>query len=404
MTVNYVGGVDYNQYQRYNNNIGVQNGRYVTYTNATQSDAFVSNTGETCTDGKDDGKIGFFSAVGNAIKGIGKTVVNGVKGMFTGKDGKFSLGKTLLSIGTAALCIAVPAVGVAACVVGGAMGAIQVGKGVYNAATATTDAEAKMAWQDVGGGAFTVAASVVGAKAGVKAVKATSTAGPNNMSALQSLDDVAAATGQKATIGQKAVALGKDMVSSTRNQVGKIRTTMTPYANTGKEIAQINKMRNANAKALAKQKAGKTLTDADLKAIADWDSLGTKGFSENALKFVQKQNEIGFNTAEALRHPIQTGKNAWAAGKNAWNVAKGKVTKANAQELWNGIQNTYNKNIKGQSLSQLGNRLTGTARNIWADLSTGKYSYPDVVSKYGFENVAQVIQYMGGTIYSSEAI
>ena len=105
------------------------------------SDAFVANS-DGCTDGKDDGKIGFFGAIGNAIKGVGKTIVNGVKGMFTNKEGKFSLGKTLLSIGTAALCIAVPAVGVAACVVGGAMGVVQVGKGIYNAATATTDAAA----------------------------------------------------------------------------------------------------------------------------------------------------------------------------------------------------------------------------------------------------------------------
>ena len=80
-----------------------------------QTGAVSQETGNTCTDGKDDGKIGFFGAIGSAIKGIGKGIVNGVKGMFTGKDGKFSLGKTLLSIGTVALCVACPAVGAVAC-------------------------------------------------------------------------------------------------------------------------------------------------------------------------------------------------------------------------------------------------------------------------------------------------
>lgn len=197
--VSSVSGVSMTDYQAYLQQQGIQTGTNgatssITYVNDSVQ---LSTSSEKCTDGKDDGKIGIFSAIGNAIKGVGKTVVNGVKGMFTDSNGNFSLGKTLLSVGTAAACIAFPAVGVAACAVGGVMGAVQVGKGIYNAATATTDAEAKEAWQNIGGGAFTVAASVTGAKAGVKAVKNTSTA-----NALSSLDDTA-------TLGQKAVALGK---------------------------------------------------------------------------------------------------------------------------------------------------------------------------------------------------
>ena len=479
-TVGYVGGIDYNRYQQYQTQGMQTNPYYNMDAGYSQSDAYVSSSGETCTDGKDDGKIGFFGAIGNAIKGVGKAIGNGIKGMFTGKDGKFSLGKTLLSIGTAALCIAVPAVGVAACVVGGAMGAVQVGKGVYKAATAETDAEAKQAWQDIGGGTFTVAASVVGAKAGVKAVKATSSAGgAKGVSALSQLDDAA-------TMGQKAAALGKDMVSSTKNQVGSIKNAATPYA-------QAAKIKYAEAKAAKIQKNSGALTQNELHAVnnakyqrmfASDDTLAAldkmddltgiankyygkartkvsnvkhnaqsyaeaakikyaeakaariknpgaltpdelhtinnakyqKMFaSDDALAALDKMDDIAgtankyygkakTTASDAIKHPIQTGKNAWNAGKNAWNTAKGKVTEGNAQKLWSGIQDAYNKNIKGQTLSQLGNKLTGTAKNIWSDLSTGKYSYPEVVSKYGYENVAQVIQYMGGTVFSSELI
>ena len=181
----------------------------------------VSANGETCTDGKDDGKIGFFDAVKNIFKGAAKTLVNGVKGMFTDSEGNFSLGKTLLSIGAAAICITFPAVGLAACAIGGVMGAVQVGKGVYNAATAETDAEAKEAWQNIGGGALTVAGSVVGAKASLGAIKATSTAG-GNVSALSQLDD-------GASLAQKAVALGKDAVSSTKNRAGQITDALSAH-------------------------------------------------------------------------------------------------------------------------------------------------------------------------------
>ena len=52
-----------------------------------QSDTFVSSltgevgSGNTCTDGKDDGKIGFLSALGNVVQGAVRTVPNMIKGM-----------------------------------------------------------------------------------------------------------------------------------------------------------------------------------------------------------------------------------------------------------------------------------------------------------------------------------
>jgi len=345
MSVSFSRNITNEDWQRYlNRNQAQYNTGYNTDVRQMQrmseQDQFTSTTGgaEKCTDGKDDGKIGFFSALGNVVKGVGKTIVNGVKGMFTGKDGKFSLGKTLLSVGTAALCFAVPAVGVAACVVGGTMGAIQVGKGIYNAATADTDAEAKEAWQSIGGGAFTVAASVAGAKAGVKAVKSTSTA-TNGLASL----------GKDATLGQKAAALGRDMISSTKNQAGMIGNAVKTSATTGK----------------------------------------------------------GAQVSNAIKHPIQTAKNAWNTGKNMWKTAKGAVTKENAQVLWDGIKAKAQSGIdsaKSFKLSTFVKSLPQKAQNIWSELSTGNLSYQEAVSKYGYESVAEVIQYMGGTLYSTENI
>lgn len=397
-SLNGISAAEYQAYLKVQNQIVNEGVTTPTLTYANDSTQF-STSG--CTDGKDDGKIGVFSAIGNTIKGVGKTIVNGVKGMFTTTDEngntKFSLGKTLLSVGTAAACVAFPAVGLAACVVGGTMGAIQVGKGVIKAATAETDAEAKQAWQDIGGGAFTVGASVVGAKAGYNAVK--NTAG-GATSALGQLDDAA-------TIGQKAVALGKDMITSTKNQASKIRTAATPYA-------EAAKIKYTEAKASKITKNSGALTSDELHAVnnakyqrmfASDDTLAALDKMDDITNIAKTNyNNVKSTAQEAIKHPIKAGKQAVSAGRSAWNKAKGYVTKENAENLWNGIQEAYDNNVKGNSISMLAKNLQGTAKNIWTDLSTGKYSYPEVVNKYGYKSVAEVIQYMGGTIYGTSTI
>lgn len=392
MAVSINGQIDYSNWRKLSTR-EVSRTTSSTAATSSQSDTYVSS--ETCTDGKDDGKIGFFSAIGNAVKGIGKTIVNGVKGMFTNSEGKFSLGKTLLSIGTAALCVAVPAVGVAACVVGGTMGAIQVGKGIYNAATAETDAEAKEAWQNIGGGAFTVGMSIVGAKAGVKGMKSAA-AKTDAGSALQALSDSGTKLTTK-TAGQYAKAFVQDGYRSGKYNLGQIKTTATAYAKTAKETVketrEINKMRKANAKALAKQEAGKTLTETETQAISNWDNLATKGYSEKALNIAQKQNELGFNLSEAAKHPLQT-------AKNAWTSAKGAITKDNASQIWNSIKSAPKTAIN--ALKNLD--LKGTQAQIAEALTSGETTYAQAVQEYGYENVAQVLQYLGGTLFSSESV
>ena len=232
-----------------------------------ESDYFVSESGETCTDGKDDGKIGFFSAVGNALKGVGKTIVNGVKGMFTDSEGNFSLGKTLLSVGMAALCIAVPAVGVAACVVGGVMGAAQVGKGIYNAATADTDAEAKEAWQNIGGGAVTVAGSVVGGKASLSAMKNASTA-TNGLNSLE----------KGASLTSKVKAFAADARSSTVNNLSKAGSSIRSGVTAAKEsIAEQGGVKQAAKNAASSLKDNAASVAQNLKDTAQSTFTKIKG-------------------------------------------------------------------------------------------------------------------------------
>ena len=274
-------GVNYNYALPYNNPVyhgsTAQTPTEVTTTTQTGSADIldISAENERCTDGKDDGKIGFFSAAWNAIKGVGKTVAGAIKGMFTNKEGKFSLGKTLLSAGLIAASIACPAVGVALCAVGGVMGAVQIGKGIYGAATAKSDAEAKEAWQNIGGGAFTVGLSVAGARSGVKTMKASSTAADG-------LASVAKGSGAKAY----AKAFLSDAKSSTVNNITAIKNSS----------------------------AGQTVINA-VKNPKD-----TFSHAKNSA------SKIGAEVLDKAKHPIQTAKTV--AGKVGEHVTKDSVKTA----------------------------------------------------------------------------
>lgn len=379
MTVNLTGGIDYTQWKPVE--ITGTSEAKTTSTNSItyEDDSFVSNSGEKCTDGKDDGKIGFFSAIGNAIKGVGKTIVNGVKGMFTDSEGKFSLGKTLLSIGTVAACIAFPVVGVAACAIGGTMGAIQVGKGIYNAATAETDAEAKEAWQNIGGGAFTVAASVAGAKAGVKGMKSAA-AKTTNGSALEALQN----SGTKLTVktaGQYGKAFVQDGVRSSKYNFQQIRTSATAYAESARNLksakSDYNKAKaeyNEAGKAFDNAKSNgwnETTYDARENLIGAQERLQV---AEENYKFSGLEQKI----SNAIKHPLKT-------------------TSSTVQSGLSQI-----KKVKLSDVSTQLNKLGGNATKIFDTLKKG--GYKEAIKNFSESEVAQVLEIVAGVTYANESI
>ncbi len=131
-------------------------------------------------DGADDGKISGGRKFKNFMKGVG----NFFKGMVCDENGKFSIKRTLttaaVAAGAVALTVATGGAAAPFLVAGGAaIGAVQVGKGAYKAATAKTDAEAEAAWQDMGAGTTAVIGSVAGAKGALKSAGKTLPSGGN---------------------------------------------------------------------------------------------------------------------------------------------------------------------------------------------------------------------------------
>ena len=189
-------------------------------------------------DGKDDGKISAGQKFKNFCKGVG----NFFKGMVCDEEGKFSWKRTLTTVGIAAGAIALTvATGGAAApflIAGGvAMGAVEVGKGAYKAATAKTDAEAEAAWQSIGSGVTGIGLSVAGAKGGLKAAKV-------DVSGMKGIRGAVKATGESFKYAGKNIKNGYEYVKA--NGVTESAKAAGQTMKTNWESAMASKNAHAN--------------------------------------------------------------------------------------------------------------------------------------------------------------
>lgn len=271
-----------------------------------------------CTDGKDDGKLGFFESIGSAISGAVKGLVNGVKGMFFDENGNFSLGNTLKTIGTAAACF-IPGVGpvIAAglCTMGVVKGVSGVAQGISAAASATTDAEAKAAFESIGSGALTTGLSAVGLKASVGAVAQNAgVANAASNSLRQNVSGIAknvsnsfkSGTGITGKLGSAANTLtgnyyGTAWNSATGTTLQKAGTVLKQTAHdTGANMVKAaTTVKNKGQEKLDKLtgKRGEKLTgDAAAKKLSSGKNKVTADQIENAIKNNKGELQVGDKT------------------------------------------------------------------------------------------------------------
>lgn len=397
------------------------------------------NPSDGCTDGKDDGKIGFFGALWNGIKGAAKTAVNMVKGCFTDSNGNFSLGKTLLTAGTAALCIAFPAVGLAACAVGAVSGAVQLGKGIYKATTATTDAEAKAAWQEVGGGALTTGLSIAGAKASYGAMQSSAAAASESgVTAMESL-------GENASLAAKGKALATDMWTSTKGNAANIKNTITTGIKTAKQVKEIKNTEKGITKALKKNNE-EAITEGlskldELKAsekyqtafdkIAEQEAkAGEASYNKSVLK--DNINKAKENLSKAKegkdKAAIKDAKAGVKEAKTEFKHSESKIYKAtdavkdtakNATENTRDALSQFTKdsgkgifkkikaikeNTNSAAFKNIATGLSKDGQAILESLVDGSKSYNQLVNEFGYENVLEVLEAFSGFEASNQTV
>lgn len=143
---------------------------------------WLNDEDKVCTDGEDDGSLSLGEATASFAKGLMGVVKGAIKHPVA----------TAATIGVGALAtVATGGAALPAMVaLGVGTGAVMIGKGAYDAATADTDAEAKTAWETIGNGTFAVAASALGAKSSLKAASkagVTGAQGAENMNIVQAM-------------------------------------------------------------------------------------------------------------------------------------------------------------------------------------------------------------------------
>ena len=261
----------------------------------------------------DDGKLTFGQKVGSFFKGIGNTIKGAVKNLFTPKG----LLTTALCVGACFIPGVGPFIAAGLACIGIAKGAGTVIKGAQQASQATTDAEAMAAWENIGGGTFTVAASAVALKGSVGAIKAnTASAGlstTKGMTATQKLST----HWKGATKTFKSSNFGKTIT-------GKIKSGTTKVQNAYNKIKSSNikdTVKNSWDDAAQQTKSYQNYTDAQAR-LAKWEKFAEsykaqgKTISEKALKAIENAKADVAKYKGQVNKEIATGK-YYSAKNNA---------------------------------------------------------------------------------------
>lgn len=138
-----------------------------------------------CTDGKDDGKISLLSKVENIVEGSVKTIVGCAKELVSdqNKFAKLCIGSAIM-IGLSFTTVGAIAVPVLGLLTGGHLiykGAKKVIKNAKLASQATTDAEAKDRWENIGNGLTQAGAGIAVTYGSVKEAVNVINNGPKNI-------------------------------------------------------------------------------------------------------------------------------------------------------------------------------------------------------------------------------
>jgi len=345
------------------------NGNAASNVYQNQAGYVVSNQGNTCTDGVDDGHIGFFPAVGEVIEGAGNGLINGIKGMFLDSQGNFSFLNTLKTVGMGAACIAFPAFGLGLCAVGAVTGGAKFVSNIATALNSKTDAEAKDAWENVGDGGLTLGLSLLGAKESYKAVIKSA----GHLSKIASMKN--AGTWEKATVLEKAAALGKDMVTSTRNNFSKIKNFRIQTL-AAKEFAEANSGYDADS--ILENGFAEKVADGQISSLGD--AINETGLSEQQLR----QNPKLWNQIPGVE---QVSENA-APKTGLFTRVKSSFTKNNASQIVNNIKNAKNT----LKLDTIKSSASTTTKAVLDFLTTKEGSYAKAVRLYGYENVLGALE------------
>ena len=333
----------YSKTRNLNNSSSRYQGNSVSSNKEENLDTFVSSKGNTCTDGNDDGKIGILSVIGNTIEGVGKTALNMVKGAIQHPF------KTAAVIGACCIPVVGPVIAGGLAVYGTVKGVSTVASGVSTALSATTDAEAKDAWESVGEGTFTAGASALALKGSAGQLKTQLNGGSTTVSAVK------AAKANGASNGEIVGTAVREGISETASNAAGVAQASVNAAkkviNKGKGVFESAK--NGNLRTDAKAAIDNFAAKAGEKAKSLYNKAETKA------KNLSKESRTAAkadtkNTVEAIK------------GEAKLNGAEIKESASGAFEVKYGEGSVYHYNSKGELVKTVETTTTGTKTTTYS--------------------------------------
>lgn len=213
------------------------------YSGGSEEDVFV------CKDGCDDGRISFSEKVSNFCNGL----IAPIKNIYASPK---NMAVTALTVAAGAGLIALT--GGAAAPVMVALGVIgggtQIASGLYKQATATTDAQAAQAWNQMGSGTFTMGVSALGAKSSLKV------AGVQNTSNMTTWQAVCNCIKNAPSFFSKAVSTASPKVAAFMSAIKSGKAPNTPNTPNAQTSPSINSRLEAFKKKLGLNKGEHKVT------------------------------------------------------------------------------------------------------------------------------------------------
>ncbi len=249
-----------------------------------------------CTDGSDDGKLSFWENIKYAAKGVVNSILSIPKAIIE---------NPVQAIAMTALCC-MPGIGPLAMGALAALGVFngvkQIGNAISIANDATSDAEAKYAWENIGSGAFQTGVSLFGLRGSAKLLKSQVAGGSSTINLLRS----------KASPGQ----IAGEFIKETTSNIGAVAKAL---GNLGKNIFKFGKDTIVGIKNEGIGYLGNKITNTGVKIKGKID-----GFADSVQKKIDSLGKDSNGKSFFERYFSKEGK---ALRTNAANEAKAMLEK-----------------------------------------------------------------------------
>ncbi len=326
-----------------------------------------------CTDKKDDGKLSF----GEKLKSIGRGILNLGTNLIDSLLEKpvQTIGITAATVlGSAAIVaagiISAPALAIIGSGIGLAIGGVQIIKNISTASKATTDAEAKQAYESIGEGGATVLLSSVTMGKGINKYKTElNTAKTNSAASAKSAQESAESAIENVTKSEESLAKATESAESALSSAKSAK-------NSAKESLKI-----------AEEYSDSTIDNASILANNSAnEALNAANNAQEALSATNNNTILSYSEAgETIKHAQEASQAAQTANKSFSLLKAQKAAKAGKTAAEQAKLSSERTTLYAQQAEEFSSKA-GEAAEIAQNASSKAAEHLDTAVKKALEN------------------